>query len=201
MPAEFIARWHELCMVNSSVSLSLLVSAEPVKGKCPDPESKDCPTACHSAEKENQTQNQQLRHWTPLSPLPEEGHCKTQPHRNHTKRSKAQSPPLTKSEQKRLDWISGRKSQRCLWISTRTGTTSDRGTIHKSTFVHSWITCSYFLLQSHAYVGLYCLKTWLRRLKLQPSIVLLILTLTFLLLSIICFITVSLTWPNPHWTL
>lgn len=33
------------------LGLFLLIPAEPVKGKCPGPESKDCPTACHSGGK------------------------------------------------------------------------------------------------------------------------------------------------------
>lgn len=144
------------------LGLFLLIPAESVKGKCPGPESKNCPTACHSGggkkTKGKKNKQTQWRHWTHLSPLPEERR-KTEPWTSHMKRTKAQSP-LTKSEQKRLDRISGRKSQRCLWISTRIGTSSDHRTKNKSTFVHSQITCSYFLLQSHAYVGLYCLKTW-----------------------------------------
>lgn len=139
------------------LGLFLLIPAEPVKGKYPGPKSKDCPTTCRSGgRKEHKRKKKALSH---LSPLPEERRCKTKPWTSYMKRTKSQSP-LTNSEQTRLDRISGRRSQRCLWISTRIGTSSDHRTTNKSTFVHSRITCSYFLLQSHAYVGLYCLKTW-----------------------------------------
>lgn len=144
VPAEFIARWLKPCMF-----------AEPVKGKCPGPKSKDCPTACHSGGKKKAAKASD----SSQSLARGKGSCKTEPWTSRMKRTKAQSPQ-TKSEQKRLDRIPGRRSQRCLWISTRIGTSSDHRSTNKSTFVHSRITCSYFLLQSHAYVGLYCLKTW-----------------------------------------
>lgn len=163
MPAEFIARWLKPCMVYlSDLGSSCWSLLNQWKGNAQALRAKTAPQLVilggERRQKEKKTKQTQWRHQTHLSPLPEERR-KTEPWTSHMKRTKAQSP-LTKSEQKRLDRISGRRSQRCLWISTRIGTSSDHRTKNKSTFVHSRITCSYFLLQSHAYVGLYCLKTW-----------------------------------------
>lgn len=142
MPAEFIARWLEPCMVNSSESASSCWSLlNQWKGNARTLRAKISPQLVTRGGEQKQKKKQQ-RHQTHLSPLPEEGCCKTEPWTSHTKRTEAQSPLLTKSEQKRLDRISGRRSQRCLWISTRIGTSSDHRTTNKSTFVHSRITCS-----------------------------------------------------------
>lgn len=161
VPAEFIARWLKPWMVYlSDLASSCWSLLNPWKGNVQAPRAKIAPQLVILGEKKKaKGKRKQQRHQTHLSPLPGQRSCKAESWTSHMKRTKAQSP-LTKSEQKHLDRISGRRSQRCLWISTRMGTSSDHRTTNKSTFVHSQITCSYFLLQSHAYVGLYCLKTW-----------------------------------------
>jgi len=159
MPAELSTRWHGPCTVNLSALASSWSLPNQWKGNARALRANTAPRLVTELTKKRK-KKKWLRHGTHCSPLPEEGHCKAEPCSSRTKRTEAQSPLLTKSEQNRLDRISGRKSQRCLWISWRIGTSSDCRTVNKSTFVHSRITCSYFLLQSHAYVGLYCLKTW-----------------------------------------
>lgn len=103
----------------------------------------------------------------PWKKICESWDCETEPGEKSRsrcmKRTEAKSPLLMGSQQKCLDRISARKTQKCLWISSRIGTSSYCSTVNKSTFVCSRITCSYFLLQSHAYVGLYYVKMWFVR--------------------------------------
>lgn len=156
MPEQLCACWHKVHGQRARLNLLVLVPAELVKEKCSGPKSKDCPAACHSAT------SKWLRPFTRRRSVRLQD-CKTKRQgkgcRSRTKRTEAKSPLLMESEQKRLARISGRRSQRCLRISTRIGTSSYCRTVNKSTFVCTRITCSYFLLQSHAYVGLYGLTT------------------------------------------
>lgn len=117
-----------------------------------------------------------------LSPLKEEDlwdwDCEAEPREKSCsscmKRTKAKSPRLMGSQQKCLDRISARKRQKCLWISSRIGTSSYRSTVNKSTFVCSRIT----FIFSCSHMPMWACTTWKHNLlgfrKLQPGIVLLI---------------------------